>query len=189
MRRPLTLLALLATLVLVACGGDEGGSASTQQPAASTPTATTTAPAFAEISVQEADAKARGNAVLVDVREDDEWAAGHAPDADPRPARGILSDAKLAELDEQRGDGELIFICRSGNRSGQAAAAAQAAGLAGQSRAFPAAWATGWLPASRSSRPTARSSDRTSPAPAHMARRGLARVAGPCGSPPFRHSG
>jgi rhodanese-related sulfurtransferase len=130
MRLPLTLLALLAAFVLAACGGDGGGATTaTQQPAASAPTATATTPAFAEISVQEADARAGDGALLVDVREDDEWAAGHAPAAVHVPL-GDLSDAKLAQLDEQRGDGELIFICRSGNRSGQAAAAAQAAGLA-----------------------------------------------------------
>ncbi len=79
--------------------------------------------------MQDAAAKADAGALLVDVREDDEWDAGHAPDAVHVPLRD-LTDAKLAELDERRGDGELIFICRSGNRSGQAAAAAQAAGLA-----------------------------------------------------------
>jgi rhodanese-related sulfurtransferase len=120
MRLPLALLALLAVLVLAACGGDDGGGG--------TSAATATTPAFTEISVQDAAAKADAGALLVDVREDDEWEAGHAPDAVHVPL-GDLTDAKLAELDEQRGDGELIFICRSGNRSGQAAAAAQAAGL------------------------------------------------------------
>ncbi len=131
MRLPPVLLALLAALLLAACGGggDDGGTTATQQPAASAPTATATTPAFTEISVQEADAKTREGALLVDVREDDEWEAGRAPDAIHVPL-GDLTDAKLAELDEQRGDGELIFICRSGNRSGEAAAAAQAAGLA-----------------------------------------------------------
>ncbi len=130
MRIPLTLLPLLAALVLAACGGgDDGGSTATQQPAAGTPAATATTPAFTEISVQEADARARDGALLVDVREDDEWDAGRAPDAIHVPL-GDLTGAKLAELDERRGDDELIFICRSGNRSGQAAAAAQAAGLA-----------------------------------------------------------
>jgi rhodanese-related sulfurtransferase len=121
MRLPLALLALLAALALAACGGDDGGGDGTSM-------ATATAPAFTEVSVQDAAAKADEGALLVDVREDDEWEAGHAPDAVHVPL-GDLTDAKLAELDEQRGDGELIFICRSGNRSGQAAAAAQAAGL------------------------------------------------------------
>lgn len=129
MRLPLTLLSLLAAVTLAACGGDDGATTTTQAPAASTPAATATTPAFAEISVQEADAKVRDGALLVDVREDDEWQAGHAPDAVHVPL-GELTAAKLAELDEQRGDGELVFICRSGNRSAQAAAAAQDAGLA-----------------------------------------------------------
>lgn len=128
MRLPLTLLGLLAALALAACGGSEQQTATAPPPTASTPAATATTPAFTEISVQEADAKTRDGALLVDVREDEEWDAGHAPDAVHVPL-GELNDAKLAELDEQRGDGALIFICRSGNRSGQAAAAAQSAGL------------------------------------------------------------
>lgn len=129
MRLPITLLALILALVLAAgCGDDGGGTTATQQPAASAPAATVATPAFTEISVQEADAKADDGALLVDVRESDEWEAGHAPQAVHVPL-GELDKAKLADLDEQRGDGELLFICRSGNRSGQAAAAAQAAGL------------------------------------------------------------
>ena len=65
--------ALLAVVVLAACGGDDGGGG--------TSAATATAPAFTEISVQDAAAKADAGALLVDVREDDEWDAGHAPDA------------------------------------------------------------------------------------------------------------
>ncbi|MGH3492145.1 MAG: rhodanese-like domain-containing protein [Sciscionella sp.] len=55
-------------------------------------------------------------AALIDVREDDEWAAGHAPDAVHIPL-GELPQ-RLAELP----DGELYLVCRSGGRSGQAAA-------------------------------------------------------------------
>jgi len=56
-------------------------------------------------------------AALLDVREDDEWAAGHIDGAVHVP----LSDvpARLADLPE--GD-PLYVVCRSGNRSGRAAA-------------------------------------------------------------------
>jgi rhodanese-related sulfurtransferase len=55
--------------------------------------------------------------VLLDVREDDEWAAGHAPDAVHVPM------AELPErLDELPADGTLYVICRSGGRSARAAA-------------------------------------------------------------------
>jgi rhodanese-related sulfurtransferase len=53
---------------------------------------------------------------LVDVREDDEWQAGHAPGALHIPL-GQLTD-RLGELPE----GELVVVCRSGGRSGRAVA-------------------------------------------------------------------
>jgi rhodanese-related sulfurtransferase len=60
---------------------------------------------------------------LLDVREDDEWAAGHAPSA-----RHI----RLRELGERAGEvpqDELIYVvCRSGHRSGRAAQALAGAG-------------------------------------------------------------
>jgi rhodanese-related sulfurtransferase len=129
MRSPLAVLAVLATLALAACGSDSGGEST---PAASVPAPTATASAsgaVTEISAADAGEQVEaGDGYLVDVREDDEWDAGHAPEAVHVPL-GELSDAKLAELDEARGDKTLVFICRSGNRSAEAAAAAQAAGL------------------------------------------------------------
>ena len=53
---------------------------------------------------------------LLDVREDDEWAAGHAPDAVHIPV-GALSE-RAAEIPQ---DGEVYVICRSGARSAYAA--------------------------------------------------------------------
>ena len=53
---------------------------------------------------------------LLDVREDDEWAAGHAPDA---------VHLRLSELTERGGeiprDREVYVICRTGARSAYAA--------------------------------------------------------------------
>jgi rhodanese-related sulfurtransferase len=64
------------------------------------------------------------DAVLLDVREDDEWAAGHVDGAVHVP----LSDvpARLADLPEAD---PLYIICRSGNRSGRAAAWLNAQGI------------------------------------------------------------
>jgi rhodanese-related sulfurtransferase len=61
---------------------------------------------------------------LLDVREDDEWTAGHAPDA----VHIKLADvpARSAELPRDR---ELYIICRSGRRSAYAAEGLLAAGL------------------------------------------------------------
>jgi len=60
---------------------------------------------------------------LLDVREDDEWAAGHAPGARHVPL-GELS-ARAAEVPQ---DQPVYVICRSGVRSGRAAQALAAAG-------------------------------------------------------------
>lgn len=55
--------------------------------------------------------------VLLDVREDDEWAAGRAPQARHIPL-GELPE-RLAELPEER---PVVVVCRSGGRSARAVA-------------------------------------------------------------------
>jgi rhodanese-related sulfurtransferase len=63
------------------------------------------------------------DAWLLDVREDDEWAAGHAPDAVHIPL-GQLG-ARTAEIPQD----EIVYvICRSGARSGRATEALAGAG-------------------------------------------------------------
>jgi rhodanese-related sulfurtransferase len=78
---------------------------------------------------------------LLDVREDDEWAAGHAPDAVHIPV-GALAE-RAAELPQDR---ELYVICRSGARS---AYAAQALTGAGWKTVNVADGMTGWAVAGR----------------------------------------
>lgn len=56
------------------------------------------------------------DAVVLDVREDDEWAAGHTTGAVHVPMGEVPS--RLGELPEQ--DEPLPVICRSGGRSGRA---------------------------------------------------------------------
>ncbi len=56
------------------------------------------------------------NVVLLDVREDDEWAAGHATGALHIPLAEV--PARLAEL----GEGTVHVVCKSGGRSAQAVA-------------------------------------------------------------------
>lgn len=53
-------------------------------------------------------------AYLLDVREPDEWAAGHAPGAHHVPMMEI--PARVAEVPTDR---EVVVVCRSGGRSGQ----------------------------------------------------------------------
>ena len=72
-------------------------------------------------SVTSTDVPAEG--YLLDVREDDEWAAGHAPDAVHIPV-GAISE-RAAEIPQDR---EIYVICRSGARSAYAAQALSGAG-------------------------------------------------------------
>ncbi len=89
---------------------------------------------------QAAELVERGEALLLDVREPEEWAAGHAPAAEHLPL-GRLTPEAVAQ------DRPVIAVCRSGNRSGKAAATLAAGGvrvhnLAGGMKA----WAHAGLP-------------------------------------------
>lgn len=57
------------------------------------------------------------DALLIDVREPDEWAAGHVAGAKHIPLGQLPS--RLAEVPRDR---EVLLFCRSGNRSGTATA-------------------------------------------------------------------
>jgi len=80
-------------------------------------------------------------AFLLDVREDDEWAAGHAPDA---------VHVRLGDLGPRAGelprDREVYVICRSGARS---AYAAQALAGGGWTAVNVSDGMTGWAVAGR----------------------------------------
>lgn len=78
---------------------------------------------------QAMDWLASGRAVLIDVREPDEFAAGHIPYALSAPlarTAAILRDMNLPA------DRTIIFQCQKGARGGQACAAVGAAGPQGQ---------------------------------------------------------
>ena len=57
------------------------------------------------------------DAVLLDVREDDEWTAGHAPEA-----RHLPMSQLTGRLDEVPAADPLYVICRSGSRSARVVA-------------------------------------------------------------------
>jgi rhodanese-related sulfurtransferase len=57
------------------------------------------------------------DAYLLDVREDDEWSAGHAPDAHHLPMMQV--PARMGEIPN---DGDVVVVCRSGGRSSQVVA-------------------------------------------------------------------
>jgi rhodanese-related sulfurtransferase len=57
-------------------------------------------------------------ALLLDVRENDEWAAGHAEDALHIPMSEFVG--RQGELTERAGEGERVYVvCRVGGRSAQ----------------------------------------------------------------------
>jgi rhodanese-related sulfurtransferase len=63
-------------------------------------------------------------ALLLDVRRDGEWQAGHAPDA-----RHIPLDQLTRRSGEVPPDRPVVAVCRSGARSGQATKFLRGAGL------------------------------------------------------------
>lgn len=65
-------------------------------------------------------------AVLLDVREDDEWAAGHAPGAVHIPMGQIVQ--RIDELATLLPDRPVRVVCRSGGRSARVTAYLQQAG-------------------------------------------------------------
>lgn len=76
-----------------------------------------------EVNPDEAVQMVERGALLLDVREDDEWRAGHAP-----AARHVPLGSLAARQDEIPTDTPLVAVCRSGNRSYTAAAALVRAG-------------------------------------------------------------
>ncbi len=97
---------------------------------------------YQTVSPAQAAALADGGAVLLDVREPDEWQAGHAPRARHIPLSQL--SRRAAELPERR---VVVTVCRSGARSARAAAmlardGREVSNLAGGMRA----WARAGLP-------------------------------------------
>jgi rhodanese-related sulfurtransferase len=62
-------------------------------------------------------AEVPSDAYLLDVREPEEWRAGHAPDAHHLPMMDV--PVRLAEVPQ---DAEVIVVCRMGGRSAQVTA-------------------------------------------------------------------
>ena len=77
-----------------------------------------------DLAPAEARQRLSAGSVLVDVRESDEWAAGHAAGARHIPLGQIR--ARSHELPRDR---EIITVCRSGNRSARAAGMLRGAGF------------------------------------------------------------
>ena len=118
--RPLAAAALAAAALVAACSP---AAAPTTAPAASAAAGPVTA-LPATVPVAEAGRLRDAGAFVLDVRQPDEWAAGHIPGATLIPL-GELQD-RLAEVP---GDRQVVVVCRSGNRSAQGRDALLAAGF------------------------------------------------------------
>ncbi|MDW8214034.1 MAG: rhodanese-like domain-containing protein [Roseiflexaceae bacterium] len=114
MKRLFLLLLIAATFALASCAS---------APAASMPTAPNAAQSSAidianlPLNVDVATARAimgRDDVVLLDVREPEEYAAGHIPGVQLIPMGTV--PARLSDIPT---DKTVIVTCRSGNRSGQ----------------------------------------------------------------------
>ncbi|WP_329600382.1 rhodanese-like domain-containing protein [Streptomyces pseudovenezuelae] len=73
---------------------------------------------MARITAEQAHERTGAGAVLLDVREREEWEAGHAPGAVHAPLSELRSGGRLPRAAESR---PVIAICRSGKRSRAAA--------------------------------------------------------------------
>ncbi|HYY10124.1 MAG TPA: rhodanese-like domain-containing protein [Kineosporiaceae bacterium] len=65
-------------------------------------------------------AEVPADAVLLDVREDDEWEAGHAEGAHHVPMQEVPT--RLDEVARLADGGNLVVVCRSGGRSARVVA-------------------------------------------------------------------
>lgn len=109
-RSLLTALALLGALT--ACS-------STDDPALATSTAESSAAAAEVMPAPEARALVDSGATLVDVRNPDEYAAGHVEGAESVPWETGDFDAAVEPLDR---DATYVLYCASGRRAGEAVA-------------------------------------------------------------------
>jgi rhodanese-related sulfurtransferase len=113
-------LLLGAAVVLAACSP---AAPSTAAPVASAP-AGAVQPLPAEVSIGDARRLRAEGAFVLDVRQPEEWAAVHIPDATLIPLGEL--QARLAEVPRDR---RVVVVCRSGNRSAQGRDALLAAGF------------------------------------------------------------
>jgi rhodanese-related sulfurtransferase len=101
------------------------------------------------VSPEEAAARVKkGEAVLIDVREADEWAeTGVAEPAALLPLSDLKGSRKeWREFLEKNRDKELILYCRSGNRSGQAGTLLAKEGFKTANAGSFSAWKRSGLP-------------------------------------------
>jgi rhodanese-related sulfurtransferase len=108
-RRTALAFAIIAAFAVGACGAS-----SVTEPPDGGAVATTAATLPLEVSVADAATLRDDGAFVLDVRQPDEWTAGHIEGATLIPL-GELA-ARVAEVPRDR---DVVVVCRSGNRSAQ----------------------------------------------------------------------
>jgi rhodanese-related sulfurtransferase len=102
---------MIAAMTLVGCGGSQAPAAPAQQAAA-----VDTADLAVNIDAQTLESlRGRDDVVIIDVREDWEYAEGHIPGAVLLPLGQVPN-----RLNDIPKDKTVVAVCRSGNRSNQA---------------------------------------------------------------------
>lgn len=81
---------------------------------------------ISQLGTLEATRLINEDAVVLDVREDSEWSAGHIPNARHIPMSKL--SARLGELEKLKGK-PIIVSCRSGHRSARACAMLKKSGF------------------------------------------------------------
>lgn len=110
-------LLAVASVTVTGCGSSEP--TSDPNPAAAPP-----APSFADLAAAAVADVQAGDATLIDVRTQEEWDAGHAPQAELFE----LSRLEAGELPDVAKDATIHIYCRSGNRATTAVAILEQAG-------------------------------------------------------------
>lgn len=101
---------------------------------------------FSRISVAEAKEKLdKGEAVMVDVREPGEYVEVHARGVRLIPVNTVMNEIK--QIRDFAGSREVLFICKSGQRSALAAEFAVAGGLEGVELANVEGGTVAWVQA------------------------------------------
>ena len=104
------------------------------------PSTANTPAGVAEVDPQTAVRLIAEGALLIDVREPNEWAAGHSPTARHVPLAGLTPEALPAGR-------MIVAVCRSGARSARAAEALSKAGIETRNlTGGMTAWAAAGLP-------------------------------------------
>jgi rhodanese-related sulfurtransferase len=105
---------LIAVLLVAGCASSPAPTASPSGDTGAGPALTAPGALAATVSVAEAAALRDAGAFILDVREPDEWAGGHIPDATLIPLGELAS-----RVDELERNQSIVVVCRSGNRSAQ----------------------------------------------------------------------